>query len=46
MSLNFMGGIVATLVMDILYTLVDPRVKSSIIGGSKKAKKKGGKEAA
>ncbi len=39
--------IIATLVMDILYTLVDPRVKSSIMGGGKKNKKaKTGKEAA
>lgn len=30
--------IIATLVMDILYTLVDPRVKSSIMGGGKKNK--------
>lgn len=38
--------IIATLVMDILYTLVDPRVKSSIMGSGKKAKKKAEKEAA
>lgn len=40
--------IIATLVMDILYTLVDPRVKSSIMGGGKKKHRKmpnAGKEA-
>lgn len=35
--------IIATLVMDILYTVVDPRVKSSIIGVSRKKKSETGK---
>lgn len=31
--------ILATLVMDILYTVVDPRVKSAVMGGDKRKKK-------
>lgn len=38
--------IVVTLIMDILYTMVDPRVKSSIMGTGKKTGKRAGKEAA
>jgi peptide/nickel transport system permease protein len=38
--------IIATLIMDILYTFVDPRVKSSIMGSGKSRRKKAGEEAA